>query len=87
MLTTVGSSQVKLNLPVQLKRHLKSQAERYGLTVAGYLKHLIVEDIDRREYPVFEASVGVEKAYRKALEEKEAGKVVSGDVGVFLENL
>lgn len=80
-------TQIKLNIPVQLKDYLESRAARFGLPIAGYVRHLIVKDVEDMEYPVYQASERVEKAYEKAMKEKDKAVVVKGDIGDFLDSL
>lgn len=44
--TTLSQSvQVKVTLPLQLYKQVKRKAERFGLTVSGYIKHLLLKDV------------------------------------------
>lgn len=79
-------AQIKLNLPLVLKEYLESKASKYGMPVAGYVKHLILQDVEDMDYPTFEASDKTIKAYKKALKEKDNAIEVSGIDKVF-ENL
>lgn len=80
-------TQIKLNLPVQLKDYLESRAARFGMPIAGYVRHLIVKDVEDMEYPVYQASDEIEKAYEKAMKEKDKAVTVSGNMGEFLDSL
>ncbi len=64
-------AQIKLNLPVALKDYLESKASKFGMPLAGYIKHLILQDVADMEFPTFEASDRTIQSYKKALEEKE----------------
>lgn len=64
-------SQIKVNLPAPLKEFLESKANKFGIPLAGYIKHLILKDVADMEYPTFEASDRTIKAYKKALKEKD----------------
>lgn len=79
--------QIKLNLPDELMDYLLSGAQRYGLPITAYLKHLIMKDADRMEYPVFEPSERTEKRYLEAIRNEDEAIKVNGDVGRFLDNL
>lgn len=72
-------TQIKLNLSATLKDFLESKARRFGMPVSDYLKHLILKDIEREEYPVFEASEATEKAAEEALKDLKNGKSISID--------
>lgn len=58
-------AQIKLNLPLALKEYLESKANRFGMPLAGYIKHLVLKDVEDMDYPVFEAS---DRTIRKAKE-------------------
>lgn len=79
-------AQIKINLPFPLKEFLESKAGKFGMPLAGYIKHLILEDVADMEYPVFEASESTIKAYKKALKEKRQGREVK-DLDKFFKNL
>lgn len=38
--------QVKLNIPVDIKEKLESKASVFGLTLAGYIKYLLIKDME-----------------------------------------
>lgn len=61
-------SQIKITLPPALKKYVQSRAQRFDLPLAGYLKHLILKDIEQTEFPVFTPSAKTEKKIRWALE-------------------
>lgn len=75
-------AQIKLNLPIQLKEYLESRAGKFGMPLAGYLKHLILKDVAEMDYPVFEASEKTIKAYNRAISEKDKATEVT-DVDEF----
>ena len=79
-------AQIKLNLPLALKEYLESKASKYGMPVAGYVKHLILQDVEDMDYPTFEASDKTIKAYKKALKEKDNAIEVS-DIDKVFKNL
>lgn len=80
-------SQIKINLPLPLKKHLEKKASKYGLPIAGYIKHLVIKDMEaREEYPVFQASERTEQAYKKALKERDKAVVVE-DIDEFFKSL
>jgi len=57
-----------------MKDYIESKAHKFGMTIASYVKHLILKDIEGMEYPAYNASEQTEKAYKKSLEEHKAGK-------------
>lgn len=80
-------SQIKITLPLKLKEYLESRATRFGLPISGYIKHLIVKDVEYMDYPIYQASERVEKAYEKAIKEKDKAFKVKGNIGDFLDRL
>lgn len=82
-------SQIKVNLPLNLKEYLESKASKFGMPVAGYLKHLILKDVEDMEYPTFQASDSTIEAFKKAIKEKD--KAVSfknvAELDKYLKNL
>jgi predicted DNA-binding protein len=81
-------AQIKVNIPVNMKNYLESKASKFGMPVAGYIKHLILKDIEDMDYPTYLASEDTEKAYKKAVEEHAAGKTMKiTDVDSFFEKL
>ncbi|OGY08684.1 MAG: hypothetical protein A2782_04165 [Candidatus Blackburnbacteria bacterium RIFCSPHIGHO2_01_FULL_43_15b] len=72
-------AQIKLNLPLPLKERAESQASKFGVPLATYLKHLIMQDTEDMDYPVFEPSERTIKAYKQALKNKNKA--------IFVENI
>lgn len=79
-------AQIKLNLPVSLKEYLESKASKFGMPLAGYIKHLILKDVEDMDYPTFEASDRTIKAYKEALENKDKA-ITATDIDEFFKNL
>lgn len=79
-------AQIKLNLPLALKEFLESKANKFGMPLAGYIKHLMLKDVENMEYPTFEASDRTIKAYKKALKEQDKAIEVT-DIDAFFKNL
>ncbi len=79
-------TQIKLNLPVALKDYLESKAQKFGIPLAGYIKHLILKDVETMDYPVFEASDRTIKSYNQALKDKNKAVEVK-DIDKFFKNL
>lgn len=81
-------SQIKVNLPISLKEYLESKAQKFGMPIAGYIKHLILKDVENMEYPIFEASEKSEKAYKEALKAEKEGKLIRvDDIKKFFDEL
>jgi len=81
-------AQIKINLPVRMKDYIESKANKFGMPVSGYIKHLILKDVENMDYPIYQASERTEKAYSKAETEYDSGKLVKvKDVDTFFEEL
>jgi len=82
-------AQVKLNLPLALKDFLESKAGKFGMPLAGYIKHLILKDVTDMEYPTFELSEKSERALKKALKEKSKAVTIHNkeELDKFFKNL
>lgn len=79
-------AQIKLNLPLALKDFLESKASKFGMPLAGYIKHLILKDVADMEYPTFEASERTIRKAKEALKNKNKSILVK-DVHEFFKNL
>ncbi len=79
-------TQIKLNIPVALKDYIESKANKYGMPVAGYVKHLILKDVEDMDYPTFEASDKTVEAYKKALKKKDKAVKIT-DLDIFFKDL
>ncbi|HEX6977455.1 MAG TPA: hypothetical protein VF185_03865 [Patescibacteria group bacterium] len=85
---TIRQVQIKINLSSTLKDFLESKAQKYDISIASYVKHLILKDVSEMEYPTFEASERTLKAYEKARQEKKEGKFIRvTDVKKFFDEL
>lgn len=63
-------AQIKLNLPLVLKDYLESKARKFDMPLAGYIKHLILNDVSDLDFPTFQMSDRSEKKLKKALKER-----------------
>lgn len=86
MAIQTNSTQIKINLPVELKDFLASKSNRYGLTLSAYVKHLILSDVADLAYPTFRASRQVEESYSKAMKNKKEAIAVE-NLDEFFEKL
>lgn len=81
-----SQTQIKVNIPVSMHDYLASKASKFGMPVAGYIKHLILKDIEDMDYPIYRASEETEKAYKKAIKENESGETIKvKDIDTFFE--
>ncbi len=79
-------AQIKLNLPVSLKEYLESKASKFGMPLAGYIKHLILKDVEDMDYPTFEASERTINKAKEALKNKDKSILVE-DIDKFFKDL
>ncbi len=79
-------AQIKVNLPLVLKDYLESKARKFDMPLAGYIKHLILNDVSDLDYPTFQMSDRSEKKLNKALKEKNKAVKVT-NVSEFFKNL
>jgi len=80
-------AQIKLNLPLPLKEYLESRADKFGMPLAGYIKHLILKDVSDMDYPIYQASERTEEEYKNAVKERTHAIKVTGSIDTFLENI
>ena len=82
-------AQIKINLPLALKEFLESKAQKFGMPMASYVKHLIISDVKDMEYPEFEASDSTIKAYKKAIKDKDKAVTIHNtkELHEFFKNL
>lgn len=60
--------QLKINLTTQLQELLALKAGKFGVPLTQYVKHVLMNDVQDLEYPVFKASEETEKAAKEALQ-------------------
>lgn len=74
-----NSVQLRVTLPSELQAYLQTKADKFGLNMSAYVKNLIINDVKDVQYPVFEASDEVEKAYKEAKEAEKSGELIAVD--------
>ncbi len=80
--------QLKLSLSEQLNNLLKSKADRLGVPVTQFVKHLIVQEVKGEEYPTYQMSARTEKKAKKAMEDYKNGKAIEvTDIHKFFQEL
>ncbi len=67
----ISSSQIqlKLSLSEQLSELLRSRANRLGVPVTQLVKHLIIKEVEKEDYPVFAISERTEKRAQEAMKQ------------------
>lgn len=78
--------QLKLSLSQQLISLLKAKADKLGVPVTQFVKHLLLREVEDETYPTFVASDWLEKKTKTALENKDKAVEVN-NVHEFFQNL
>ncbi|PIR62058.1 MAG: hypothetical protein COY81_04500 [Candidatus Pacebacteria bacterium CG_4_10_14_0_8_um_filter_43_12] len=82
------SVQVKVTLPAQLQQFAQSKADKFGMTLSSYIKHLVLDDVRDMDMPIFTISAKTEKIALQALEDHKQGKTIEiKDIDDFLAKL
>lgn len=82
------SVQVKVTLPFQLQQFAQDKAQKYGLSLSTYIKHLVIDDVREMHMPTFPMSEKTEKVATQALEDHKQGKTHQIDsIDAFLNSL
>jgi hypothetical protein len=71
----MSSTQLKVTLPLNLLDYAQASAQRFGLSMSAYLKHLVIEDVKDNTIPEFNMSESTEKIALKALNDFQSGKL------------
>jgi len=61
-----GQIQLRLTLTDRLYEFLQAKAARLGLPVTQVVKHMIIKEAEKEEYPVFPASALAERKFEEA---------------------
>lgn len=77
------TTQIKITLPPALKKYVQNRARRFDLPLAGYLKHLILKDIEQTEFPLFTPSARTQRKIKWALENLNKFERVENLKGFF----
>lgn len=87
-MSNIQATQVKVTLPDELYLHLKSKAEKFGLNLASYIRHLVINDVKDVDIPIFKMSEKTEKRGLRALKEHEEGKTTKlENINEYFDNL
>lgn len=87
-MSNLQAIQIKITLPEELYLHLKSKAEKFGLNLASYVRHLVINDVKDVDIPVFKMSERTEKNGLEALREYEEGKTNKiDDIDKYFDSL
>lgn len=84
-------SQIKINLPLKLKKKIEKRAGEYDMTMAGYTKHLMLMDLADKNTLVYQLSDSSLRAIKQSKKDIKEGKFTTidskGDLKKFLDNL
>jgi len=72
---STNTTQIKLNIPVALKEQVEEIAKSFGYTVSAYIRHLVLNDVGEKKYPVKKMSLRTERIVKKALKDDKWVKV------------
>lgn len=87
-MSSLQSTQIKVTLPHELYLHLKSKAEKFGLTLSSYIKNLVIDDVKDIDIPIFKMSEETERVALNALEDHKKGKARKIiDIDTYLDSL
>jgi len=87
-MNSLQTVQVKLTLPEELYFHVKSKADKFGLNLASYVRHLVISDVKDVEIPVFKMSETREKITARALNDYKKGRTKKiEDIDKYINNL
>ena len=80
--------QLRVTLPTELQAYLQTKANKFGLNMSAYVKHLIINDVKDIQHPVYQASKEVEQAFQEAKEaEKQNELIEANDLDEFFRSL
>jgi len=80
--------QLKISLSEQLNDLLLGKAQRLGIPLTQYVKHIIVKEVEKEKYPTYQMSEKTEKALKRAIKEHKAGKTKTiNDISAFFKQL
>lgn len=78
--------QLKLSLSSQLNRLLQIKAQVMGVPVTQFVKHIILREVERDTYPMYEASEKTKHIVQDAVISKKHSKKVK-NVSTYLNSL
>lgn len=81
------ATQIKVTLPDELYMLIKTKADRFGLNLATYMRHLAITD-SKEDFPTYPMSTRTEKLGLKALKDYKAGRTIKvTDIDKYFESL
>lgn len=79
-------AQIKINLPLKLKKKIEKRAGEYDFTLAGYIKHLMMMDLVDRKTVVYQLSESALRTIKQAKKDVAAGKSTKIETPEELKN-
>lgn len=70
-------AQIKINLPIKLKKKIEKRAGEYDFTLAGYVKHLMMVDLADKNTLVYQLSDRSLRAIKQAKKDEKEGKLTT----------
>lgn len=70
--------QLKINLSPELHELLQLKASRLGVPLTQYVKHVLMKDVEKEEYPTFKMPKKTEEEMNEAI--KHIDEAVDADV-------
>lgn len=81
-------TQIRVTLPNQLQSFLQTKADKFGLSMAAYVRNLIINDIKDLDIPTYQMSKKTEENALQAKKDHQQGKTIEiHNVDKFLNNL
>ncbi|MBP6989197.1 hypothetical protein KBB48_00295 [Candidatus Shapirobacteria bacterium] len=79
-------AQIKLSLPMNIKKFAKSKANKYGLTLAGYIRYLLISEMRVKQYPKYELTARSKRNLEEAMKNFDKSVVID-NVDKFFDKL
>jgi len=84
MNTATGQLQIRISVSNQLGGLLNAKAQRLGVPLTQFVKHILLTEVKDEEYPVFPASDRVIQKAKKALKERHKAVKIT-DIHEFFD--
>jgi hypothetical protein len=81
-----GQIQLRITLTNQLYDFLQAKSTRLGLPVTQLVKHLIIKEAEKEEYPTYPASLLAEQKFQEAITHPENFVKIT-DIKKYLDTL
>ena len=87
LMAQTQATQIKVTLPKELYLLVKNKADRFGLNLASYMRHLAITD-SKDDFPTYPMTAKQERILDKALEDHKNGKTLRvKNVSDWLKNM